>query len=338
MPNVFEEPPFFIVGSGRSGTTLVRSLLDAHPRLAVPPETHFMARVERDRAQDGDAPADFDAFWHDLVRWSRFRDLGVDPSDVRQRIERAGRRDFKTVFAAMLRAYADRFGKPRAGEKTPSHYRHVDRLFAWFPGVRIVVVQRDPRAVVASQLRSPWVVEQQVPTRRLQPLVRRLRLFHVAEHAALWMEAYDRHLARADRDPRFHVVAYERLVADAATELGRLCEFLGEAYEPAMLHERNGTRDALVAKHAPPTWRSWVDEHHSRASGAISADGRETWRSELSEREIALIEGLCGPRMAKLGYQPEAGRHNGGARLANTLLAAEGGEARLRRWLGRRLR
>lgn len=151
------------------------------------------------------------------------------------------------------------------------------------------------------------------------------------------MEAYDRHLARAERDPRFHVVVYERLVADAAVELRRLCDFLGETYEPAMLNERGGAREAVVA-HAPATWRSWLDEHHSRASGAISADGRETWRSELSEREIAMIEGLCGPRMVALGYRPETGRDGRGALLAHTLLAAEGGEMRLRRFFGRRRR
>lgn len=337
MTELLNEAPFFIVGSGRSGTTLVRSLLNAHPRLAVPPETHFMRRAARRRGADPEAPPDFEAFWRELVRWRRFRDLGVDPDEVRRLVDRAGRQDFKTVFAALLRAYADRTGKPRAGEKTPGHHRYLDRLFAWFPDARIIVVQRDPRAVVASHLRSPWVADHLAARRPTAPIVPRSRLFHVAERATRWMQAYDHHLAAFADDPRFLVVAYERLVAEPVAELRRICEFLGESYEPAMLGERAAGGDTTPAT-APAGWYAWEVEHHARAAGAISNDSRERWREDLSAREIAWIEALCTPRMTILGYRPESDRGRAGARLAGTLLLAADAEGHARRWLRRRRR
>lgn len=332
MSEILKEPPFFIVGAGRSGTTLVRSLLNAHSRLAVPPETHFMKRAYKDQRHGDDAPADFDFFWQELIRWRRFRDLGVENSEVLKFIEMVGQRDFKTVFAAMLRAYAELTRKSRAGEKTPSHHRHLDRLFGWFPDAQIIVIQRDPRAVVASQLRSPWVREQRAPARVTASLVRRARLFHVANHAMLWMEAYDQNLANAERDPRFRTIAYERLVAEPAAEVRGLCRFLGEVYEPSMLQDRTAARDRASAR-PPPGWEAWVEQHHAHASRAVSADGQQKWREELSEREVAVIEAVCGHRMAAMGYQAEGKPGWYDRCVAAAVRAADDVETQLRRRL-----
>ena len=336
MDDLLKKPPFFIVGAGRSGTTLVRAKLTAHSQLAVPPETHYMKRADQAGARNAAAPEDFEMFWSRLIAWQRFLDLEVEPSRVLELTDATGKRDFRSIFAAMLRAYSEAAGKPRAGEKTPGHYRYLDRIFAWFPEARIIAVRRDPRAVVASHLRSPWVTEQLQPDRRSASFVRRLRLFHVAERAKLWTEAYEHFLAGADADPRMHMVAYEDLVTRPEAELRRICAFLEETFEPGMLHE-TGDRHGTTSARASESWRTWIDEHESRAAAKVSTEGLEKWHRQLSALEVALIEQTCANGMARFGYRPDRPSVRRIRPLGRGLLRIEGLENRLRR-RARRLR
>lgn len=328
------DAPFFIVGSGRSGTTLLRSLLTAHSRIAVTPETHFMKRADREGARTREAPADFEAFWRDLVAWSRFREIGVDPAHVLSRIEAQGTRDFRTAFAAMLGAYGETVGKPRVGEKTPGHYRYLDRLFDWFPGTRILAVRRDPRDVVASHLNAPWVTDEMAPGRPGAPVIRRLRAFHVAERALLWRQANGEILAEAETDPRVHVVVYETLVARPEQEVRRICAFLGEAYEPDMLSPRDEGPAVPTTDEIRTRWGDWTGTHHARAGASVSAGSVGRWRERLSRSEAALIEAICGPAMARHGYPPEMPR-SPRRLLGQALLQAGLAEDEVRRLVAR---
>lgn len=329
MTDILQEPPFFIVGHGRSGTTLVRAKLAGHSRLTVPPETHYMARIAREDPAS-EAPADFDTFWARLTGWRRFLDLKIDPERVLALADAGGRRTYRTIFAAMLRAYGDAAGKPRVGEKTPGNYRHLDRLFAWVPQAKIVAMRRDPRAVVASQIRSPWVSEQMEA--QGGSWLRRRRLFHVVEQAHLWEEAYQRYLARAETDPRMLIVAYEDLVARPEAEMARLCDFLGERFEPEMLDEREDIPAAPVSGHSSTHSRTWAAEHRKRAASGIDTQSLEKWREQLSAAEIALVEEICAGGMARFGYARSVHRPGAGA-LGEGLLKLGGLETRARRRL-----
>ena len=82
--------PFF-VGSGRSGTTLLRAMFDSHPQLAIPGESHFVDEMIRDaRRFDGAGRLDVDAFVSDLCSRSRFRNWGLDPDVLRSELQSSG--------------------------------------------------------------------------------------------------------------------------------------------------------------------------------------------------------------------------------------------------------
>lgn len=135
--------PIFIMGPGRSGTTLVRSMLSAHSRIAITPETHFMQWVDQ-REDVRTAPNNFASFWSKYTAWVRFADLGVDAGRCLELIDLQGERNFENIFRAVLAAYMERTGKPRVGEKSPSHVRYIGTLLNWFPEARILVMLRDP--------------------------------------------------------------------------------------------------------------------------------------------------------------------------------------------------
>lgn len=328
-----EDTPFFIVGPGRSGTTLVRSLLAAHPRIAVTPETHFLKFAALAAAREGrpgaEAPADPEAFWQALVESPRFLDLDVEPEAVRRRLNASGEATYRGVFAAMLAAYGARWGKPRVGEKTPGHVRMLDRLLAWFPEARVLLLRRDPRAVVASQLKTPWVRPLIAPPGLSGGYLVRSRLAQVARYAEDWRQVHQAIQPQLARDPRVSVVTYEALVRDPEGELRRVCAHLGEPYDPAMLSERS---DETV-----PAWRAgrsdaWRQAHHARTLKPVSTDALETWRGELSAVEAALIEGRCAAGMAAAGYRPATGAAGriGGRAVYRAAVAGARGEAALR--------
>ncbi len=335
MSELTNRAPFFIVGHGRSGTTLVRTMLAAHSRLAVPPETHYLKWIDEHGAKHAEAPDDFEAFWTQLCQRIQFRDLKIEPAQVIALIEAHGGRTFRGVFSAILAAYAEKEGKPRVGEKTPGHYFYIHRIFRWWPDARIIVVRRDPRATISSHLDAPWVTQQIQQPKPGSLIVPRYRMFHVAHHAKLWKEAYGRYVTPSD-DPRFHFVSYEDLVAEPAARIAEVAEFLGERFEPGMLEPRDSLEGA-VAENRKPEWQAWVREHEDKSKAIISTEGLSKWRSRLSTREIDVIDAICGSTMKGFGYKPEQPpiRRIYPAVLGFSTLRASGVERRARSGLNR---
>jgi hypothetical protein len=322
---------FFIVGAGRSGTTLLQTLLSAHPRLTVPPETHYVKRAMDWGAGHREGPADFDAFWEALVDWSRFKDLGIDARDVMARVDRDGGRTFRAVFTAILDTYGADRGARRVGEKTPSHCRHVARLLTWYPDARVLFVRRDPRAVVASQLATPWVAEQRRPASPLASFTRRLRLAHVADRAALWRTVNGHFLEACEDDPRVRVVDYETLVTAPDETLRDVCDFLGEAYEATILSGRDGTGSGAGAS-GDESFEDWRRAHREAARGPVTRSSLVKWETALTSLEIAMIEAICDGPMRAAGYEARTGgRLRGtGRAVAGTYLGALRLEDRMR--------
>ena len=323
------ERPIFIVGPSRSGTTLLRSLLSAHSRIAIAPETHFLLRADRTEGLGREAPEDFGTFWKNYTAWVRFRDLGVDAGRCLDRIERQDGRTFRDVFQAVLEEYGELAGKERVGEKTPMHVRYLATLLDWFPRAHVLLMKRDPRAVVASQLQTPWARDRRRPFSLRGGLVQGKRLHQVAQWADEWRSVYSRILPCWEEDPRVHLVAYEALVQDPDTELRSVCAFIEEAFEPSMLTERGSTLPEGTRSIKDEAWRTWRQDHHTQAAQAVSTAPLEKWKGELSALEVALVEGRCRGGMREAGYSfatPPLQR-SAGAALAEALLRTEQGEA-----------
>src|SRR3954451_14421912 len=125
------EQPNFIVGSMRSGSTLFRLILDAHPRISVSEETGFMGALAATRT----IPA-----WHHGEGW--FRRLGWTDEEFDARL-----REF---YSGLFDRHALAQGKQRWGEKTPFHSRHIPQMATVFPDSVFVAIVRHPGAVVHS--------------------------------------------------------------------------------------------------------------------------------------------------------------------------------------------
>jgi hypothetical protein len=277
-----EAEPFFIVGNDRSGTTMLRLIVDRGPDAAVPPESMFLtdfadafaAGEPRDAAA---AERLMRAVWeHPKVRlW----ELPPDPPAVPDGL--TGPDAYRFIAAAPFAAYAALHGKPRWGDKTPHYVHHVDHLLALWPGARFVVLVRDGRDVALSLRRLPFGPNN-------------------AWAAAQWWARGIRAGAQAQRDHPDSVltVRYEDLAAAPQDEVRRLCAFLRIAYADDMLALEHVDPARIV-----PDQAAWFPTLFDGIN--TSAVGR--WRREMSRRDRRIFASLAGAELEQLGYEVDTG-------------------------------
>jgi hypothetical protein len=276
---------FFIVGCPRSGTTLLRWMLDSHPTIAVTPETHFGERylASRDRGASNsvrDARTSSGAL--DLFCQScAFEELSIDERAFR---ERAGLTPADPW--APLRVAMEDFARLRnasiVGEKTPSHSLHLDALAEAFPRARFLMLVRDPRAVAASWHRASWSHHSTT---------------QIAETWCRYARAMRRTAGRLDS--RCLEISYEELVQAPALALASICEFLGTGFDSRMLRYHEAREDTRS-----PEERS----DHALTFGLPKPERIGAWRTELSHSDLCQIEAICAGPMARRGYSPVTSR------------------------------
>jgi len=281
------KPPVFIVGSPRSGTTLLKNLISRHPSIAICDETRFFSDIYKRRSAFG--PLENLANRQRLVdqylstQWVKRR-IQVDLSVLRQRLLDQAT-SYPAFLTAIFRYYADSQGKERCGEKTPNHAFYTEMLSDWYPGASIIHLVRDPRDVVASLQRMAWAPKS------------------ILSNALIWM-LFNRAAERSRHRPEYLLVHYEKLVASPDQELARICNHIGEEWPESLTVPTDSS--------APYTWPQ-------SAGGPITRDRLQKWRKELSPRDVSLVERIAGERLENYGYE----RSSSSASLA-TLIEAVG--------------
>jgi len=148
-----EESPIFVIGTSRSGTTLLRMMLCAHPRIYLTHEASFYLWESNFPLKRRGAEACAEHY----VRSFSFRWLRLDPRPLLRALPRPmTRADLRGLYTAVMREKAAQYGKVRFGDKTPNHSGHLARIFEDYPDARAVRIVRDPRGVVRSLGRMPW--------------------------------------------------------------------------------------------------------------------------------------------------------------------------------------
>lgn len=275
--------PIFVIGCPRSGTTLLQLMLHSHQRIAIPAETRFLLPAYTSRCDFGDLNDRHNrralAEWITRRKETKFKDLGLDADEVIDEIV-AGPPTMGSALGIVFRAYARKFDKPRWGDKRPSYFKNVPTLLRMWPDAQFVHLVRDGRDCVASLKEMPWYKQD-------------------VHHAiCAWREAidYGKRTAAKLGPEAYYELQYERLVADPAEELGRLCAFLGEDFDPAM------TEPQGIAKLTVPPQKRWHDRTHT----AVNSGRVGSWSKRLEPWEIGLAESVFGDRLAEYGYELSA--------------------------------
>ena len=271
--------PLILLGVSRSGTTLLRVVLDRSPGLAIPDESFFVPLLARRNGRTIDA----ERFLDDVSRIPTIRDWGLTPADISRRV-RSGMR-IGDAIAAIFEAYADAAGKPRWGDKTPMYMRHLALLEELFPQAQYVHLIRDGRDAALSFLEMPEGTFTRTWAHPRTP----------AQFACLWRKEVGdaRALGRRVGPTRYLEVRYEELVADAESVVREICAFAAVAFEPAML-DYTGSVDVSAKPHqqrllTPPT------------------TGVRSWREDMSTSNVAAFDAVAGDLLDDLGYAVDSG-------------------------------
>lgn len=204
------ESHLIIGGAPRSGTTLLRRVLDRHPGICCGPESNILL------------PGAFHVAWVAKA-------YKLPEADVRAMLEASPSQGaFVDAFAAH---YRETRGRPRWAEKTPLNIQSLDWILERFPQAQVIHVIRDGRDVVCSM--------RQHPDRRWQDgaAVRELRPRPIAEYAQRWVRDV-REGMRFRSDPRYHELQYEAFVTDPEHVLAELLTSVGETWDPSILVEK----------------------------------------------------------------------------------------------------
>jgi Sulfotransferase family len=293
-----QRPPApFVVGVPRSGTTLLRLMLDAHPQLAVPAETHFFPDlIERwhELTAAGAADDRIRAEVIDLItNHPRWPELGVSEAAVAARLDEGDALGLPQALRSVGAAYALAAGKPRWGDKTPGYVMAMVPIHRALPEARFVHVIRDGRDVAVSLAGVGWGPGDAAGAAKLWS--RRIR---IARKQA------------ADLPPGTYTeVRYEDLVTDPHAVLEELCRFLELPFSEEMLsYSEGGSRmlDAIGDLGDPSGGVKPAAERrrqHASAARPPSTDRIGRWRHDLSEDERRRFESIAGETLEELGYE-----------------------------------
>jgi hypothetical protein len=282
-------PVPFIVGAPRSGTTLLRLMLDAHPDLCIPPETHFLPSVLGLTGSDAELR---DAFYHAVTSASRWTDFGIPAEVFSASLACPSEFSIASGVRAFYVTYAMGCRKRRWGDKTPGYAIHIAQIQEALPEAHFIHLIRDGRDVSISNREAWW---------KFSP--------HACEAARLWVGLIEETRRQARCCPNYLEVRYEDLIGNPAGILRRICEFIQLPYSPLMetyyleansrmseLGDWVGDNGEVVAT------RSQRLEIHQMVERPPDTSRAGRWRHIMTPQEIWEFQKVAGETLRDLGY------------------------------------
>ncbi len=272
---------FFIIGRGRSGTWLLRSVLNQHSKVFVPNEGMFILNLYQ-RFKDvhpftkKDAEQFYKALWTEkrLITWWR-----VDKEPFLQALldEAAkGNADFSKMCYAVFKETARQSGKIGElliGDKNPTYTFFLKEMERLYPDAKFILMVRDPRANVLSFQKVGF------------------DLNHTAALAFRWKSYTKAILKFRKKYPgKTLMLSYEEFVEMPDSVLEKIADFLNIETEDRML-------EYYKADHM-------IFSGNVNIKKPISASKATAWKKEIGHQDAALIERICRKEMEGLGYEP----------------------------------
>lgn len=283
----------FIVGVPRSGTTLLRFMLDSHPSLAIPPETGFVARPLGWLRLASPREALFRSVTRLPFKSGPWQDFGVDAREFRRELEKIEPFDVGEGFRTFYRLYARYQNKPRYGDKTPLYCKHVAKIEKLLPEAHFIHIIRDGRDVSLS-LRPLWFA----PGQDMQTL------------ALYWRQLIQQTRAAGHQCRAYTEIRYEQLVIDPEPALRLICNFLELDFDSAMLRYwlRVGQRLREHKACRGNMGRTLVTQEQRRAQqrltlGPPQVERVSCWKKDMTPAERAEFLGVAGDMLKTLGYE-----------------------------------
>lgn len=268
----------FVVGCGRSGTTLLRAMLCGHPEMAIPPESPFLVPLLRAHHREKWDAGAARRFISALAINEAFGRWQLPLEAVSARLTDYPTGSVQDAVRCLYRCWAESKSKRRYGDKTPKHVLNMPLLAKAFPESRFLHIIRDGRDVALSLQDAPWG-----PKDVFRGVLYWQRHVSAGQAAGL-------HLGST----RYLEVHYERLVDSPEDVLRSVCRFLALDFDASMLRTQE-LAGAMIASD------EWGLRAHANLTRPISTRLRD-WRKEMSREDAALVDRIARRALASTGY------------------------------------
>ena len=270
-------PPIFIVGSDRSGTTLLRLMLNKHSRIDIPDESDFISVLVDKRKKYGNLHDDnnLETLFADMMAVKRLADWGMDISRVRSKVFSSSR-TLRDIISAVFETHMKDNGKKRWGDKTPRYTKYITEISEIFPDALFIHIVRDGRDVAASLKSVVWFSG------------------NIIDAAYHWKSMVNKAKVCEDfLSGKYIEIYYETLVNSPENVLMRLSKFLDEQFETGMVDFYQTSEKIFNEMHRGD---------HELLKQEATDERIGVWRKELSEGEISIFEFIAGKELDKFGY------------------------------------
>ena len=254
----------FIIGVGRSGTSLLQSILNSHSKISFLPETQFLRNyVFKKNVSINNS--NYKEIISQLEKDPRFSRLNICPKIV---IEKS--KNMIDVYRNITNFYLKNKNKEIIGDKDPKIIENIKVLNYFFPNSKIIHIIRDPRDVVLSRTKARWS--------KKYPYFMHSIIYY------LQMTLGRKMLYKYYNKNNFYEIKYEDLIKDPDYELKKICNFLEVEYENNILNYHNSSKE-LVSK----------DEFEWKKETFNPVDNKNfnKWKKEFNFFKILIIESIC---------------------------------------------
>ena len=272
---MMKNPYVFIVGCPRSGTTLFRHIVDAHPKITISPEAQWIPKwFERRKGLTPDGMV-MPKVVPLLLEHSKFALLDIGRGELETLVGNGQPVSYASFVTGIFDLYGKARGKSLVGNKTPDYARRMHILHALWPDARFIHLIRDGRDVALSLMAWSRVSQKTpgtFPTWKDDPV----------STAALWWELNvrrGREAGRALGPELYREICYESLVTRPAEVCRVVCSFLGLPFDDAMLRF-----------------------HESRTSLRPITAGLRDWRTQMPAEDVERFEAAAGALLDELNY------------------------------------
>lgn len=260
------KPPIFIGGAGRSGTTLLRVILDSHSQIACGPELKVSTTIA--------------ATWYNFQ--TKFKQVlneyYLDENDINK--------IFADMIKSLLEKYRQKENKPRIAEKSPNNVMIFSHLHNIFPESPLIHVVRDGRDVITSLLTMDWIDPNGNPVAYTKDIKLAAQYWHDTVRTGINFKNYSESNSNS-----YHQLKYEDLVKAPEETLRTLFNFLDESFEDQVLsfHEKN---------------RNLANESSaSQVNKKLYSSSMGRWKRDLSKEQIGIIKPIISDLLIELGYE-----------------------------------
>ena len=284
--------PIFVIGSPRSGTTLLRLILTAHPDICIPPESLFFVALEPKYGNVSNLLPQIEDFLNDLYneKFPKFCEWNVDRKFLLNNLKSYQELSYALAVETVYQTYRQQFDPTASiwGDKNPCHIHQLGKIRQYFPASKVILIVRDFRACYSSVKK---IVAKEREMREVWSGPKTLEgMMYQWNQVVKLIDKYHQ------KWEQFYLVYYEDLVRNPSVQLTKICNWLGVDFQDSMLefYQKNAELGLVLPSQVvlnPNTFKP------------LDIDRINAWQNELSLAEVKAIEWMNRKNLEKLGYQ-----------------------------------